>query len=111
MAELDIELPDVAFRRDDGAILFNGTRVGLYVFLDNYLHGETLSELRERFPHIPAASMERVIEHFEANRAVYEDWLQRYTAEYEERTKNIPVLDIEQLRARYRALNATKQVS
>lgn len=58
----DEALPSELERRDDGAVVVRGHRVSLHLILDMVYQGAGTREICERFPDIPAATVERVME-------------------------------------------------
>ena len=58
----DEAMPEDLERRDDGAIVLRGHRVSLHLILDAVYQGAGTSEICRRFPDIPAATVEQVLD-------------------------------------------------
>jgi uncharacterized protein (DUF433 family) len=73
---LDTVLPPELERRDDGAIVVRGHRVSLHLILEMVFQGAGTREICERFPDIPAAKVDALLEfcrqHAEPIRRYYE---------------------------------------
>lgn len=58
----DEALPPELERRDDGAIVVRGHRVSLHLILDAVYQGAATKEICERFPDIPVAKVQQVLD-------------------------------------------------
>ena len=58
----DEALPPELERRDDGAIVLSGHRISLYLILDLLNQGGGPKEICERFPDVPVAKVQQVLE-------------------------------------------------
>jgi uncharacterized protein (DUF433 family) len=81
--ELNVELPDFLTRRDDGEIVITGTRVTLYLFLFDFNQGESPEMLSERYPHIPDATIRKVIAFYQSNAIELDRFLEAYAGRLE----------------------------
>jgi uncharacterized protein (DUF433 family) len=74
----DMNLPDFLIRDDDGEIGVTGTRIGLYHFLFYYNEGESAEQLALRYPHIPLATVHKVIAFYLESMAEVDQFLAEY---------------------------------
>ena len=76
-----MNLPDFLTREDDGEINITGTRIGLYHFLFYYNEGESAEQLALRYPHIPLATVHKVIAYYLENMSEVDSFSAAYQAE------------------------------
>jgi uncharacterized protein (DUF433 family) len=74
------ELPPFLTRWPDGEIVVTGTRVVLYHFVFHYNQGESAESLGARYPHIPLATLHKVIAFYLENRPAVDEFVKEYQA-------------------------------
>jgi uncharacterized protein (DUF433 family) len=101
-----MNLPDFLTREDDGEINVTGTRIGLYHFLFYYNEGESAEQLALRYPHIPLATVHKVIAFYLENKAEVDQLAATYEAELDRLRAAGKQVNLAELRERLARIQA-----
>lgn len=94
------ELPAFLTRWPDGEVVLTGTRVTLYDFVIHYNQGESAELLGLRYPHVPLATVHKVIAFYLENKEVVDPYLSEYATELDALRTAGPTLNMNELRSR-----------
>lgn len=94
------ELPAFLTRWPDGEVVLTGTRVTLFHFVFSYNQGESAEMLGLRYPHVPLATVHKVIAFYLENKPAIDVYVADYQAALDKLRSNGPTLNLAELRDR-----------
>lgn len=94
------ELPPFLTRWSDGEVVVTGTRVLLFYVVVNYKDGESVESLGVRYPHIPLATLHKVIAFYLENQSSVDEFVNEYQAALDRNYEAGRKLDLNALRER-----------
>jgi uncharacterized protein (DUF433 family) len=105
------DLPPFLTRWPDGEVVVAGTRVLLFYVVLNYKDGESVESLGVRYPHIPLATLHKVIAFYLENQSEVDEFVNGYQADLDGLRAAGPVLDLSALRERIHQRSQSKSPS
>jgi uncharacterized protein (DUF433 family) len=105
------ELPPFLTRWPDGEVVVTGTRVLLFYVVLNYKDGEAVESLAVRYPHIPLATLHKVIAFYLENLSAVDEFVKEYQEGLDRLRAAGPVLDLAALRERLAQRSQAKSAS
>ena len=105
-----MDMPDFLNRDGHDEITLRGTRIGLYHFLHDYNQGESAESLALQFPHVPLATVHKVIAFYLENKVEMDRYLKLYADDIEEQRANGKHVNLAELRKRLASKPATTTV-
>lgn len=103
------ELPAFLSRWPDGEIVLTDTRVTLYDFVFHYSQGESAEMLALRYPHVPLATVHKVIAFYLENMAAVDQYAAEYAKELEMTRVTGNTFNLAALRDRLKHSKCTKR--
>ena len=97
------ELPPFLTRWPDGEVVVTGTRVLLFYVVLNYKEGESVESLGVRYPHIPLATLHKVIAFYLENMPAVDEFVTEDQADLDRLRAAGKTLDLNVLRERLSA--------
>ncbi len=97
------ELPPFLTRWPDGEVVVAGTRVVLYHFVFYYNQGESAESLAVRYPHVPLATIHKLIAFYLENMEAVNAYAAEYGAALDRLREAGTKLNAAELRARLAA--------
>ena len=94
------ELPPFLTRWPDGEVVVTGTRVLFFSVVLNYKDGESVESLGVRYPHIPLATLHKVIAFYLENQPAVDEFVKEYQADLDRLRAAGPTVDLDVLRRR-----------
>jgi len=94
------ELPPFLTRWPDGEVVVTGTRVLLFDVVFYYRSGESAESLGVRYPHIPLATIHKVIAFYLENQQAVDEFVTEYQAELDRLRVAGKTLDLNVFRER-----------
>jgi uncharacterized protein (DUF433 family) len=94
------DLPPFLTRRPDGEVVITGTRIVLFHFVFYYNRGESAESLALRYPHVPLATVHKLIAFYLENQPAVEEYATGYGVELDRRRKSGTTLNTADLRVR-----------
>jgi uncharacterized protein (DUF433 family) len=76
-----MQLPDFLYCPDPGEIRITGHRIGLFHVMERYREGMSIKEIHDEYPTLPVDLVQRVIDHYLANKAEVDQYVDDYRAE------------------------------
>lgn len=97
------ELPPFLTRWPDGEVVVTGTRVMVFYVVVNYKEGESVESLGVRYPHIPLATLHKVIAFYLENQPAVDEFVKEYQVQLDRLRAAGPTVDLDVLRQRLAA--------
>ena len=101
------ELPPFLTHWPDGEVVVTGTRVVLYHFVFYYNQGESAESLAVRYPHVPLATVHKLIAFYLENMMAVDEYAAEYGAALARLREAGSKLNTAELRARLAARQKT----
>lgn len=101
-----MNLPDFLTRESDGEVNISGTRIGLYHFVYDYNAGETAEMLALRYPHIPLATIHKVVAYYLENKEEVDRFMAEYQADLDRQRAAGSAVNLAELRERLTRMRA-----
>jgi uncharacterized protein (DUF433 family) len=99
-----MQLPDFLTKTQDGEVLLNGHRIGLYHLVQHYNDGESAEMLACRYPTIPLALVHKVLAFYLENQPEVDAYVASCSTTMAELARGATKLDLSALRRRLSAL-------
>ena len=103
LVELAVPLPDI-LEEVDGEYRVKGHRITLYHVISAYRNGIVPHAMVFYYPTLSLAEIERVFVFYEANRAIVDEFLEKYNAVLNEQRRTGKTLDRAELLRRFQVM-------